>query len=124
MDHGGERFCRPASGLEKAGEARALAELGGWERRSRPGTAAVARRQPLRALLAIGGAGELTHLQLHQALGSEADHLAQEAGVRGLTSARRLIISSLIDGLSVRLAQQPDPTGTVDGRREAARLPA
>src|SRR4051794_34951313 len=38
--------------------------------------------------------------------------------------ARRLIISSVIDGHSVRLVSQPDPTGTVGDRREAARSPA
>jgi hypothetical protein len=65
-----------------------------------------------------------------QALGGEADHLAQQVRVRAFSiKARRLIISSVIasaafrppslrdwidaagiDGLAVRLVQQPEPT--------------
>src|SRR3954451_916419 len=39
-------------------------------------------------------------------------------------SARRLIISSVIDGSLGRVGVQPDPTGTVDDRREPTRSPA
>jgi hypothetical protein len=45
---------------------------------------AIALRHPLGTLLAIAGAGQRTDLQLHQSLGGEADHLAQQIGVRGL----------------------------------------
>src|SRR4051794_49073 len=48
---------------------------------SRPSTS---RRQALGALLAIRGAGQAADLQLHEALGGEADHLAQQVRVRAL----------------------------------------
>ena len=43
---------------------------------------------PLRAALAVGGAGQPLDLQLHQALGGEADHLAQEVGIGALFQKR------------------------------------
>ena len=44
--------------------------------------------EPLRRSLAIRGAGQALHLKRHQALGREADHLAQQIGVRGLFQQR------------------------------------
>jgi hypothetical protein len=35
---------------------------------------------------------------------------------------RRLTTSSAVDGLSIRLVSQPDPTGTADDRHDAAEL--
>ena len=46
-----------------------------------PVAIAVALRQPVRRALAIAGAGQALHLELHQPLGGKADHLAQEIGV-------------------------------------------
>jgi hypothetical protein len=40
--------------------------------------------RPLRAALAQRRAGDVLHLQLHQALRGEADHLAQQIGVGAL----------------------------------------
>jgi hypothetical protein len=45
----------------------------------------------------MGGTGEPFDLQLHQALGGEADHLAQQIGVRALFQN---MISSVIGGSS------------------------
>ena len=53
-----------------------------------PLTVAVALHQPISALLAVGRAGQATHLQLHQPLGRIADHLAQKIGVRALLHQR------------------------------------
>ena len=125
LDHRGERLLRHPARLEEAGEVGALPELGDPQL-DRAGAGlpvpiaiAIALRQPLGALLAIGRTGQLADLQLHQALGGKADHLAQHVGVRGLLDqARRLIISSVIGGLSVRLTSQPNPTGTIDDRRQ------
>jgi hypothetical protein len=48
--------------------------------------------------LALAGAGEPAHLQLHQPLGGKADDLAQQVGVGGLLhEGAKLIISSVID---------------------------
>jgi hypothetical protein len=41
-----------------------------------------------RALLAVAGAGEFAHLQFHQPLSGEADHLPQQIGVGGLLHER------------------------------------
>ena len=43
-----------------------------------------AQWQPKGALLAPAGAGQTLHLQLHQAMGGKADHLAQKVGVGSL----------------------------------------
>jgi hypothetical protein len=51
-------------------------------------TGAVALGNPLRAALAMGGPGQALDLQLHQALGGEADHLAQQIGVGALFQKR------------------------------------
>jgi len=76
--------------LQEAWEVGALAELGDPKLdgagTSLPGplTVAIALRQSLGVLLAIGSTGQFAHLQFHQALGGKADHLAQQVGVRGL----------------------------------------
>jgi hypothetical protein len=40
--------------------------------------------QPLGGARAVGRAGQALDFEFHQALGAEADHLAQEIGVGGL----------------------------------------
>ena len=101
LDHRGERLLRHPPRLEEAREVGALPQLGDAQL-DRAGAGlpvpiaiAVALRQPLGALLAIGGAGQLADLQLHQPLGGKADHLAQQVGVRGLldqaTQAHHLV---------------------------------
>ena len=64
------------------------------------------------------------HLQLHQPLGGEADHLAQNIRVRGLLHKRaRFIISSVIGGSSValRIATRPCRRIANDRRKPLAR---
>ena len=48
---------------------------------------AVTLRKPLGVLLAVSGAGQAADLQLHQAFGRKADHLAQQVGVGGPSPA-------------------------------------
>ncbi|MHC2440321.1 hypothetical protein ACVMB0_007696 [Bradyrhizobium sp. USDA 4451] len=74
---------------------------------------AVALRQPLGILLAVGGPGLAFHFQLHQALGSKADHLAQQIRIRGLLHGRPQV-QHLVGHrwfLESGWCQQPDPTG-------------
>src|SRR4051794_24171705 len=49
---------------------------------------AVALDQPFSALLAMGGAGQATDLQLHQPLRREANHLAQQISIGVLLTKR------------------------------------
>jgi hypothetical protein len=63
-------------------------------------TVAVALGQALRALLAIGSAGEGAHLQFHHALGHEANHLAQQIGVRVFSTRLLRSIMGLSSGFS------------------------
>jgi hypothetical protein len=78
------------SRFQEAGKIRALAQLrdaqlnGAGPGLPIPLAIAVALGQALGALLAIAGPGQATHLQLHQALGRKADHLAQEIGIGAL----------------------------------------
>jgi hypothetical protein len=105
LDHRRERFLRHPARLQEAWEVAALPELGDAQL-DRPGAGlpaagsqgrppevaperravaiAVALRQPARRTLAIAGAGQALHLERHQALGREADHLAQQIGVGAL----------------------------------------
>ena len=53
----------------------------------------------LRTVLTVGGASQPLDLQLHQALGAEANRLPQQIGVR-----------ALFDPRFGRLVQQPNPT--------------
>ena len=94
LDHRGQRLLGHAARLQEAREVAALAQLGDAQL-DRAGArlpvavaVAVALGQPLRALLAIAGAGQAAHLQLHQPLGGKADHLAQQIGVGGLLHQR------------------------------------
>jgi site-specific DNA recombinase len=90
LDHRGQRLLGGPAGLQEAREVGAPPELRDPQLDGpRPGlpvalAVAVALHQPLGAALAMRAAGQLTHLQLHQPLGGEADHLAQEGGVRAL----------------------------------------
>ena len=90
LHDGGERLLGEPSRLQEAGEVRALAQLRDAQLdragAGLPGAlpVAVALRQTLGALLAIGGSGQAGDLHLHQALGRKADHLPQQVGVGGL----------------------------------------
>jgi hypothetical protein len=83
-----------AARIEKAGEVRAFTQLGDAQFHpagSRLPVAvaiAVALIDPLGRALPARSAGERADLHLHQALGGEADHLAQKIGVRGLFQKR------------------------------------
>jgi hypothetical protein len=94
LDHGGERLLGGAPGLEEAREVAALAQLGDAQLdhagAGLPVAIAitVALGNAGRALLAVGRTGQSLHLDLHQALGGKADHLAQQIGVRGLLHKR------------------------------------
>ena len=90
LDHRRQRLLGHPARLQEAREVAALPQLGDAQL-DRPGAGlpvpvaiAVALRQPLGAALAIAGAGQALHLQLHQALGGKADHLAQQIGVGAL----------------------------------------
>jgi hypothetical protein len=90
LDHRCQRLLGSPARLQEGGEVAALPQfrdpqLDGAD----PGlpvavAVAIPLDQPVGAALAGSGAGEIAHLQLHQALGGEADHLAQEGGVRAL----------------------------------------
>jgi hypothetical protein len=90
LDHRRQRLLGQAARLEEAGEVAAFAQL--WDAqldRSCPCmpvavAIAVALIDPTVIALAVPGAAEGIALQRHQAFGSKADHLAQEARVRAL----------------------------------------
>src|SRR5512133_1111693 len=90
LDHGSERLLGYPARLEEAREVGALPQLRDAPfHRSGPRlpatvAVAVAVDEPLGGLLAPAGAGQPLHLQLHQAMGGKADHLAQKVGVGGL----------------------------------------
>ena len=87
LDHRRQRLLGGPAGLQEGGEVGAAPQLGDPQfDGAGPGlpvavAVAVALHQAVGAALAMGGAGHLAHLQLHQALRGEADHLAQERGV-------------------------------------------
>ncbi|UWU81605.1 hypothetical protein N2603_37070 [Bradyrhizobium huanghuaihaiense] len=68
--------------------------------------------QTLRILLAVGRPGLAFDLQLHQPLGGEADHLAQQIGIRGLLHERAQVhhIVGHRWFLGCVGVSQPDPT--------------
>ena len=78
-------------GFEEVREVAALAQLGDAQLDGAgagvPAAAvvAIAKGEPIRGALTMGSAGVGPDLQLHQALGSEADHLAEQIGVRALS---------------------------------------
>ncbi len=132
LDDGGERLLGHAPRLEEAREVAASPELGDPELDGAgpglpvPIAVAVALRQPLGALLAIGRTGELADLQLHQPLGGKADHLAQQVGVRSLLDQRPQAHHLVGHRWSLGQVGVGNPTlpSIVDDRREAARSPA
>jgi hypothetical protein len=78
-----------------------------------PIAVAIALRQPVRCALAIAGAGQALHLELHQPLGGKAAHLAQEIGVGALLQqlAKGDPIVGHRGGLRSGVAgSQPNPT--------------
>jgi hypothetical protein len=90
LDHCRECPLRHSPWLQEAWKVAALPELGDAQL-DRPGAGlpdpvaiAVALCQPVRRALAVRRAGQALHLERHQALGSKADHLAQEIGVGAL----------------------------------------
>jgi site-specific DNA recombinase len=90
LDHRGQRLFRHPAGFEEAREVTALAQLGDAQFDGSgagfPGAIAIAiaLRETLGASAAMRRAGQAFDFQLHQALGGEADHLAQEVAVGGL----------------------------------------
>src|SRR5262249_11398387 len=77
-----------------------------------PVAVAVALRQALGALLAIGRSGQPGDLHFHQPLGGKADHLAQQIGIWGLLHERAKV-HHLVGHrwfLESGWCQQPDPT--------------
>jgi len=119
LDHRSECLLGHPARLQEAGEIAALAQLRDPQfDGAGPGlpvavAIAVALRQPLRRLLAIAGAGQAADLQLHQPLGGEADHLAQQIGVGGLLHERAQVHHVVGHRwfLGCVGVSQPDPTG-------------
>jgi hypothetical protein len=119
LDHRRQRLLRHPPRLQEPWKVTAAAQLrdaqldGPSPRLPVPLAVAVALRQPLGALLAIAGAGQPAHLQLHQPLGGEADHLPQQIRVRGLLherpQAHHLIGHRWSSGQVG--SRKPDPTG-------------
>ncbi len=74
--------------VEEAGEVGSLLLLGDLQLDGAgaglPDPVAVALVDPIRRALAAARASQALHLQFHQTLGGEADHLAQQIGVRSL----------------------------------------
>ena len=94
LDHRAQRFLGHPPRLEETRKVRALAQLGD-AKLHRPGTRlpvpvaiAVALGEPIGRALAKTSAGPRANLHLHQPLGGEGDHLAQNVGVGGLLHKR------------------------------------
>src|SRR5262245_35122087 len=119
LHHGGTRLLGHAPRLQETWEVASLAQLGDAQLyRARPGlpgsiTIAVALRQPLSALLPIGGASQRANLKLHQAFSGKADHLAQKVGIRALLDQRPQVHDLFGHRwfLESGWRSQPDPTG-------------
>ncbi len=94
LDHRRQRLLGHAARLEEAGEIGSLAELGNAQLHRSSARLpvaipiAVALGHAIGRALAERGAGLRADLQLHQPLGGEADHLAKEIGVGGLSQKR------------------------------------
>jgi hypothetical protein len=117
LDHRRQRLLGGFPGLQEGGEVGAAPKLRDPQLdRADAGlpvsvAVAVALHQAVGTALAMGGAGHLAHLQLHQALGGKADHLAQEgragpASAEGPSSRRS---SWSVQGQG-RRPRQPNPT--------------
>ena len=119
LDDSRQRLFGHAAGLEEAGEVAAPAQL--WDTQldgARPGlpipvAVTVTLIGPLGAALVRAGAAETIGLELHEAFGGEADHLAQKRRIGALLQQR-----AKGDGvvghrggpwLRLRLATQPYP---------------
>src|ERR1700760_1625089 len=119
LNHRGQRLLGHPARLQEAREVASLAQLGDAQfdragaRLPGPVTVAIALRQTLGVLLAIGRSGQPGDLHLHQSLGCKADHLAQEVGIWGLLHERTKV-HHLVGHrwfLESGWCQQPDPTG-------------
>ena len=94
LNDGGERLLRHPTRLEEARKVAALAQLrdaqldGAGAGLPAAVAVAVAMHPPVRAPLAKRGASQPLDLQLHQAMGGKANHLAQEIGVRAVLKLR------------------------------------
>src|SRR5205823_6952795 len=94
LDHRGQRLLGQTARFEEGREVAAAPQLRDAQLdRSRAGlpvavAVAVALIAPFRAALAVPGAAQSFALQLHQALGSKADHLAQECRIGALLQKR------------------------------------
>ena len=88
LDHGRKRLLGRSARLQKGREVAPLAQPGNAQLdRARPRlpvpvAVAIAVRQAIGAPLAMGRTGRGAHLQFHQPLGGEADHLTQQSGIR------------------------------------------
>ncbi len=87
LDHRGECLLSHSARLQETREVAAFPELRDAQLDSSrtglpvPVAIAIALRQPLRALLAMGSAGQPTHLHLHHSMRGKADHLAHHIGI-------------------------------------------
>ena len=94
LNDGGERLLSHPPWLEEARKVRALAQLGDaqFDRAGAglpiPVAIAIALGEPVGGSLAKASAGPRANLQLHQPLGGEGDHLAQDIRVGGLPHQR------------------------------------
>src|SRR5713226_3312930 len=94
LDDRGQRLLGEAAGLEKGREVAAPAQLrdaqldGAGTGLPVAVAVAVALVAPIGAALAVAGTAQALALQLHQALGRKADHLAQECRIRALLQKR------------------------------------
>jgi hypothetical protein len=90
LDHRRQRLLRGPARLQEGREVGAAPQLRDPQLdHADPGlpvalAVAVAPHQSVRAALAMRRAGQFAHLQFHQALRGEADHLAQEGRVGAL----------------------------------------
>lgn len=90
LNNGRKRLLGHATRFEKAGKVAALAQLrdsqhhGPGARFSIALAVPIALDEPLGRTLAMAGSGHRADLQLHQAMGREADDLAQSIRVGGL----------------------------------------
>ena len=118
LDHRRQCLLRQPPGLQERREVAAPPELRDPQLH-RPGLGlpvplpiAVPLHQALGAALAVSRAGDPAHLQFHQPLGGEADHLPQEGRIRAFR--QHLAKGSLVVGhrgrSKVRVAGLSNPT--------------